>query len=571
MRDSRSLLVSLTVIAMTACGEAGHDAETQSLLAPGMDPTELQSRVEKFESSDIDFDDSALEPWERAVISRLVEASDVMHELFAMQVWSDNPEWKDRLARYAGPGADAARAYFDLMVGPWDRLEHDEPFLDVGPRPPGAGYYPADLTKADFDVWIEAHPTDRDAFTSYFTVIRRTGTSGGLEAVPYSEFYSQPLERAAALLREAADLSQNPSLSDYLRKRAAAFATNDYYQSDIAWMDIRDSRIEPTIGPYEVYEDQLFGYKAAFESFITVADADAGAELQQLKDWLPSLERQLPIEDRYKNPNRRFESPIRVVDEVYAGGDTRAGVQTTAFNLPNDPRVHEQKGSKKVMLRNVSRAKFDRILTPIAQQLLAPDLAVDVAFQPWFTNVVMHELAHGLGPTTVTLPSGNRVGVNQALREHYSSIEEAKADVTGLHCLTVLSSKGLYSPEFLKQAFVGHLADLFRAVRFGPTDAHGKANLLQFDWLLEKNAIVYDVESRTLSADLDAVMAANRELATVILTIQARGDYDAAAALLEKYGSSVPAELQAMLDRLGAVPVDIRPHYMVREKMANWN
>jgi hypothetical protein len=245
-------------------------------------------------------------------------------------------------------------------------------------------------------------------------------------------------------------------------------------------------------------------------------------------------------------------------------------VQTTAFNLPNDPRVHEQKGSKKVMLRNVSRAKFDRILSPIASRVLGPALAADVAFQPWFTNVVMHELAHGLGPTTVALPSGERASVNQALREHYSAIEEAKADVTGLHCLTVLAGEGLYDETFLRQAFTGHLADLFRAVRFGTGEAHGKANLIQFNWLMEKGAISYDVESRTITADLDAVIVANRELASEILTLQARGDYDAAQNLLTDYGDIRP-ELDALLGKLSELPVDIRPDYRVREKMAEWN
>jgi hypothetical protein len=570
MRNARYVLPAAILITMTACGETAPDAATASLLAAGVDGAALSARVEQFEPANIDFDDSVLEPWERAVIAKLVEASDIMHDLFAGQVWPETTEWRDRLVTYEGPGADAARTYFDIMVGPWDRLEHDEPFLDVGPKPPGAGYYPPDMTREEFDAWIAEHPADRDAFTSYFTVIRRAGTTGALEAIPYSEFYREPLNRAAVLLREAADLSQNASLADYLRKRADAFASNDYYESDVAWMDITGSRIEPTIGPYEVYEDRMFGYKAAFESFITVADEQASAELQQLKDWLPALERQLPIEDAYKNPDRSFESPIRVVDEVYTGGDTRAGVQTTAFNLPNDPRVHELKGSKKVMLRNVSQAKFNRILTPIARQVLDPALVDAVAFQPWFTNVVMHELAHGLGPTTVTLPGGERVGVNQALRENYSAMEEAKADVTGLHSLTVLTAEGVYDEAFLRQAFSGHIADLFRAVRFGAGEAHGKANLVQFNWLLEKGALTYDVETRKISADLDAVMAANRELASEILTIQARGDYDAAAQLLAEYGR-IPGELEALLGQLDAVPVDIRPRYTVQDKMASWN
>ncbi|HUF69792.1 MAG TPA: hypothetical protein VMM79_14205 [Longimicrobiales bacterium] len=567
MRTNPILFVPLTVLAITTCGE--REAAVDGPLADGIEASDLRERVTRFERADIDFDASVLEPWERAVIVKLVEASDLMHEIFALQVWPENADWQARLAAWDGPAADAARDYFDIMVGPWDRLVHGEPFLDAGPRPPGAGYYPSDLTQDEFDAWLDEHPDDHEAFTGYFTVIRRAGTTGNLESIPYSEFYGEQLGRAAMLLNEAADLSENASLADYLRKRADAFSTNDYYESDIAWMDITDSRIEPTIGPYEVYEDQLFGYKAAFESFITVADAEASAELEQLKNWLPALEQQLPIDDTWKNLDRSFESPIRVVDEVYTGGDTRAGVQTTAFNLPNDPRVHELKGSKKVMLRNVSRAKFDRILSPIASRVLGPDLAGDVAFQPWFTNVVMHELAHGLGPTTVTLPSGERASVNQALRENYSAIEEAKADVTGLHCLTVLAAEGVYDETFVRQAFIGHIADLFRAVRFGTGEAHGKANLVQFNWLIEKGAITYDIESRTISADLAAVIAANRELAGVILTLQARGDYDAAASLLSTHGEIRP-ELQALLAKLEDVPVDIRPNYTVLQKMADW-
>jgi hypothetical protein len=407
-------------------------------------------------------------------------------------------------------------------------------------------------------------------------VIRRNGDR--LVAVPYSEAYREQLERAATLLREAADLARNASLADYLSKRAAAFLSNDYLESDLAWMDI-DSRVEPTIGPYEVYEDALLGYKAAFESFVTVADSAASAELATLKDWLPRLEQSLPIEQQHKNPNRAFESPIRVVDEVYAAGDTRAGVQTTAFNLPNDVRVHERKGSKKVMLRNVSQAKFDRILLPIARTVLSSDLAAEVAFEPWFTNVVMHELAHGLGPSTITAASGETMTVNRALREHYSALEELKADVTGLHNLTVLAREGVYDDAFVRRAFAGHLADLFRAVRFGASEAHGRANLIQFNWLRAEEALKVaglaapDDARRSgdgrFEVDLAAVIAANRELATEVLTIQATGDYDRAAAFVRRY-SAMPDEMQNAIESLSAVPVDIRPEFAVVEKLTAW-
>jgi len=561
--------VILSLAALTGCGagERGGDVELSTLLAPGVSTEELARRVAQFAPAEIDFDDSTLEPWEREVLTRLVAASDLMQEIFLIQVSPRNPEWRARLERTRGEGREDALAYFDIMAGPWDRLDHDNPFLAFGEKPAGAGYYPADLTREEFENWLRSHPEDRQRFTDYFSVIRRD--KGNLVAIPYSAEYRKQLERAAELLREAAAISRNESLARYLEARAAAFLSDDYFESDMAWMDL-DSRIEPTIGPYEVYEDRLMGYKAAFESFLTVADPAASAELARLKDAMPELERRLPYDDRYKNLNRGFESPIRVVDVVYTAGDTRAGTQTIAFNLPNDERVREAKGSKKVMLRNVMRAKFDKVLARIGGEVLVPELQSQLAFQPWFIRVLMHELAHGLGPGTITLPSGTKTTVNQALQDRYSAIEEAKADAAGLHSLTVLAEKGHYDQEFVRQAFLGHIADLFRSVRFGANNAHGMAGLIQFNYLMDKGAITHDAASGRFDADYGKLVAANRELARELLTLQAEGSYEKAGALLERYGKIRP-EMQAALDRLaGVVPVDIRPHYTVLEKMARW-
>ncbi len=568
MKRTSTPAVLIAAAFLAGCGAGGPADEEGviSMLAEGITPEELAARVEQFAPATIDFDDTALEAWEKQVLVRLVEASDIMHELFTLQVSPKNPQWREELARQRGAGRDAALAYFDIMVGPWDRLDHDAPFLDVGAKPEGAGYYPADLTREQLETWLRSHPEDRERFTDYFSVIRRS--KGNLVAIPYSAAYRDQLERAAALLREAASISQNASLSRYLETRAAAFLSDDYFESDMAWMDL-DSRIEPTIGPYEVYEDRLMGYKAAFESFITVADAAASEELARLKDLMPELERALPVADRHKNLERGFESPIRVVDVVYTAGDTRAGVQTIAFNLPNDERVREAKGSKKVMLRNVMRAKFEQILTPIADRVLAPGIRGVLEFRPWFVNVLMHELAHGLGPGTITLDSGERTTVNRALRELYSPLEEAKADVVGLHSLTVLAERGLYDAEFVRRAFLGHFADLFRSVRFGAGEAHGKSALVQFNYFVEQGAISPDEASGGFTADYDRLVAANRELAREILTIQAEGAYDRAASLLERYGTVAP-EMQAAIDRLVGVPVDIRPEYAVLEKMRGW-
>ena len=534
---------------------------TVPLLVDSISAEAIAARVAQFAPAPLDFDDRALAPWEKQVLAKLVEASQVMHEIFTIQVSPQNPAWRAQLAAQQGTGKQAALDYFDIMVGPWDRLTHDEPFLEVGPHPAGAGYYPPDMTKQEFETFLAANAAQKDALTGYFTVITRDQTDRRkLVPVPYAQFYAQPLQRAAALLREAASLSQNPSLKDFLSKRADAFLSNDYYASDVAWMDISNSRVEPTIGPYEVYEDQLFGYKAAFESFITVADSAASAELDNLKGQLKNLEASLPMPDQYKNVNRGFESPIRVVDVVYSAGDARRGVQTIAFNLPNDERVIEQKGSKKVMLRNVMRAKFEKILTPISQTVLSSELAAQVEFQPWFINVLMHELAHGLGPQ----------GVNKTLKDLHSALEEAKADVTGLHNLTVLAEKGVYTQDFVRKAYVAHLGDLFRATRFGTSEAHGKANLIQFNYYMEKGALRYDNTTHRFSGDLEAIKRFNRELATEILTLQAVGNYERAQQFIARYGSEVRPELRTAIARLNQVPVDIKPEHTVFDKMKSW-
>ncbi|HEY0811596.1 MAG TPA: hypothetical protein VGD49_15605 [Longimicrobiales bacterium] len=563
------------VLAASACGPqkqvatplpAAPAATTPSenaiaLLNDSISVADITARVAQFAPAIIDIEDASLAAWEKQVLAKLVEASKIMHDLFTVQVSPQNPAWRAQLASASGPGKEAALQYFDIMVGPWDRLNHDQPFLEFGPKPAGAGYYPKDMTKQEFESYLASNPAEKDALTGFFTVITRDGNNRNkLVAVPYSKYYHEPLQRAATLLREAAGISQNASLSDFLTKRADAFLSNDYYASDVAWMDIANSRIEPTIGPYEVYEDGLFGYKAAFESFITVADPAASSELDQLKGLMRDLEQRLPIADQYKDVNRSFQSPIRVVDVVYTAGDTRAGVQTIAFNLPNDERVIREKGSKKVMLRNVMRAKFDKILMPITQTVLAQDLAAQVEFQPWFINVLMHELAHGLGPQ----------GVNKTLKERHSALEEAKADVTGLHNLSVLAERGIYQRDFVRKAYIAHLGDIFRATRFGAAEAHGKANLIQFNYYRDRDALRYDPTTNRFSADLDAIVRLNRELATEIMTIQATGDYEAAGRFITKYGTDVSPEMRTAIARLKNVPVDIRPEYPAVQRMASW-
>jgi hypothetical protein len=569
--DTHGVIVVAAALLMVACGEP-ETAEMEygsavdaARLADGIDATEIESRLAQFAPVRVTFDESLLDDGQRQALKKLVQASDILDDLFRDQVWAGNEPLAAALAEAEGPGLDAAREYFDIMYGPWDRLEEDVPFLNVGAKPEGAGYYPEDITREDIDAWLEAHPGDEAAFSSYFTVILRDGES--LIAVPYSEAYGAKLEEAARLLHEAAEASDNESLKRFLQTRADAFLSNDYFESDVAWMRIADNLIDPTIGPYEVYEDNLKGLKAAFESFLTIRDPAESAKLEELVSYMPDLEAALPISEEHKYLDRPFTSPISVVTEVYAAGDTRAGVQTLAFNLPNDPRVREQEGSKKVMLANIIQAKFEKILKPIAETLMDEGQVINVSVEPFYTSVLVHELAHGLGPDYVTGSDG--VTVNQALAERYSAFEEAKADVVGVHSLGVLTERGVYDADFQRQVYTSHAASLFRCVRFGVTEAHGKGCLMQFNYFVERGALRHDPETGRFSVDLEAIPGAISDLAREFLMLQATGDYDGAGEFMERYGQ-VPEILSAAIDKLESVPVDIRPTYAVKEMMETW-
>jgi hypothetical protein len=387
------------------------------------------------------------------------------------------------------------------------------------------------------------------------TVIRRDGDR--LVAVPYSQAFREPLERAAAELRAAAAATDNASLKRFLELRAAAFSSDDYYESDLAWMDL-DSGIEVVIGPYETYEDTLFGYKAAFEAFLCVTDPEDSARLERFKGELPALERNLPIPDEYKVLDRGAESPIRVADELLAAGDSRAGVQTLAFNLPNDERVRQAKGSKKVMLKNVLRAKYDGILRPIAERVLPADDAARLDDEAFFQFTLHHELAHGLGPGLIEV-DGRSTEVRLELRDLSSALEEAKGDVLAVYNIYALVERGVMEPEILEHLPATVVAGFFRSTRFGVAEAHGLGVVIQTNYLLERGAIEITDDGRFRPVP-GAFLDAFRGLATEILMIQARGDYPGAQRLVERYGAVHPA-MRAALDSLTDIPVDIDPVY----------
>jgi len=567
-RSRRSQVLATVIglgglMGLGACGDGSSDTADQE---PTAELSEAQARTAQFAPVDLSFDASVLDDRQKQVIRHLVDASRELDLAFRLQKWAGNANPNAVLPAAGGPDALATREYYDIMYGPWDNLLEDEPFLDVGEKPRGAGYYPEDLTTEEFEAWVSEHPADEETFRSLYTIIRRT--DDGLRAIPYAEAYREPLGRASGSLAEAAKFADNPSLKLFLELRSESLLTDQYYDSEVAWMRLADNLIDPTIGPYEVYEDQLFGYKTAFESFLGLKDPGASEQLATLASYLPSLEAALPIAEEHKYLDRPFTSPISVVDLIYAAGDASQGVQTIAFNLPNDPRIRENEGSKKVMLRNVIEAKFEQILKPIAETVLVPEQAERIGFDAYFTRVLMHELSHGLGPDYVTGQADLTVG--QGLRDRYSAIEEAKADATGTHSLAVLTSQGVYDEAFQEEVYIDHVADMFRCVRFGTTEAHGLGCLTQFNYLIEYGAIEYAEDTGLFRANLERMPEVMADLAAVYLTIEATGDYDGASEFLESYGV-MSTDMRDALDRLaGVVPVDLRPRYAVGELIAEW-
>ena len=521
---------------------------------------DLQAKIRRFAPVDITADVGSLPPSERQALDHIVQAARLIDGLFLEQVWSGNPSLLLALAGDQTPEGQAERHYFLINKGPWSRLDEDAVFvrsnLHVPPKPPQANYYPADATRDEVDKWFSSltGPT-RALATGFFSVIRRDA-GGRLIAVPYSVEYRNTLALAAEHLRQAASTTTQPLLKRYLELRAAAFLSNDYYDSDIAWMEL-DASIEPTIGPYETYEDAWFGYKAAFEAFVTLRDDAETKKLSVFSGQLQGLEDALPIDARYRNPKLGALAPIRVVNVAFTAGDANRGVQTAAFNLPNDDRVVTERGSKRVMLKNVQDAKFQRVLMPISATAIASADRNRVSFDAFFTHILMHELMHGLGPQQV---HGSKTGVREALKETFGPLEEAKADISGLWALQQLADKGVVSADVARSMYVTFLASSFRSIRFGLRSAHARGQTLQLNYLLDKGAVVVNADGTFGVVDAK-IRQAVADLTRDLMTMQAVGDYKAATEMLNTMVVVRP-EVQRVLDQLKDVPVDIEPRFV---------
>jgi len=524
----------------------------------------IQTMTARFAPVDLTADLSSMPANERQALAKMVEAGRVVDALFLRQVWDGNETMLAELAADDTPLGRARLHYFLLNKGPWSRLDHNETFVDGAPaKPPQGNFYPAGATKAEVEAWVNGlSAADKARATGFFTTIRR-GADGRFAAVPYSLEYQNEMAHVARLLREAAALTAQPTLKRYLETRAAGLLSNDYYESDVAWMEL-DASIEPTIGPYEVYEDEWFNYKAAFESFIGVRDDAETQKLARFGSELQDIENNLPIDPKFRNPKLGALAPIRVINSVFSSGDGNRGVQTAAYNLPNDERVIAEKGSKRVMLKNVQEAKFARVLLPIAKVAMPPAAQATVSFDAFFTHILMHELMHGLGPHNIAVKGGAST-VRKEFKELYSTVEEAKADVSGLFALRFLFDKGKLDAKLGDAMYTTYLASMFRSIRFGINEAHGRGVAIQLNYFLDHGGVTVNADG-TFQVNADRFKQNVIDLTREIMTMQAVGDYAAGKAMAETLGVIRPP-VQAVLDKLKDVPVDIEPRYVTAQQL----
>ncbi|KMS54850.1 DNA mismatch repair protein MutT [Novosphingobium barchaimii LL02] len=518
---------------------------------------DLAAQKDKLATIPMEVDSGFLSAEERDVVNLLIKASDLMSEIYLRQRYEQNPQVQRAVSMNRRADRDLLVEMFARNFGPWDELADLHPFWGTAPMPEGAGFYPVDLTRADLEAYVAAHPDQKAALLSPYTVVRRQGAK--LIAVPYSVEYRQWLEPASRLLEQAAARTSNPSLKTFLGLRAKAFLSDDYYESELAWMDLTGTPIEVAIGPYEVYTDRLMGAKTSFESFVTLKDPEQSAALAKYKKYLKDMEANLPIEDKYKNFQRGFESPIAVAEQVRGGGDNVPGPQTIAFNLPNDERVREAKGAKKVILSNVLGAKFDRTLQPMAALVLKADQARYVAKDYMQYETLFHELSHSLGPGSIVV-NGEKTTVDKALKEQNSALEEAKADVAGVWNILLMMQKGELPVAERPQLFATYFTGIFRAVRFGAVEAHGKGAALQYAYLRAHGAFAYDAAAKRYVVDNVKMEAGLKALLHDMLMLQATGDYEGTKAFMAKW-AKLDAEAAAAIAGMAALPVDIRPVY----------
>ena len=581
MKISACAAVVIILLGSTVIPAKARSKKSTPKAGPALpDLAALNKMAARFAPTPLRVDTSMLSAGDRAALVKLIEAARILNHTFLQQLWDGNLALYARLQKDTSMLGKARLNYFWINKGPWSDIDHFQAFLPDVPalKPPGANFYPENMTKDQFERWVaQLSAKEQEDAKSFFTIIRWAENSASpannLHAIPYSRAYADDMNQCAGLLREAAALTDNESLRKFLNLRADAFLSNDYYASDMAWMDL-DAPLDITIGPYETYNDELFGYKAAFEAYVNLRDDEETAKLSSFTSHLQEVENNLPIDPQYRNPKLGAAAPIRVVDEILSAGDGAHGVQTAAYNLPNDDRVVQAKGSKRVMLKNVQEAKFRSVLLPIARRMLTHDAMVDVTFEPFFTHILAHELMHGLGPHQIKV-DGRDTTPREELKDLYAAIEECKADVTGLFALQYMmdhaKEMGLSATlpsdaAAERQLYTTYLASSFRTLRFGLNDAHGKGMAIQFNTYVDKGAYIRHADG-TFSVDIAKMKIAVRDLDHDLLTVEAQGDYAGAKKMLDELGVIRP-ELKKSLDNLQDIPTDIQPIFVTAEELA---
>jgi hypothetical protein len=550
MNRAQLLMAATAALAMAtaACEKpAAEKTDTTAAAAPAPD---MQRRLSEYTSVKLAADTTNLTAKERQMIPLLIDAAKAMDPIFWEQTWGS----RDSLI--SNVSDEGIRRFIDVNYGPYDRLDNNAPFIpEVGPRLPGANLYPKDITKAEFEAALaKGPPAHADSLKSLYTLVRRAPDSS-LIAVPYHVAFKAQNEIAAAKMREAAKLAEDPGLKKYLELRAAALLDDNYQPSDYAWMDMKNNTLDLVIGPIETYEDELYGYKAANEAYVLVKDKAWSQRLSRYASMLPALQKGIPVAEQYKREKPATDSDLNAYDAIYYAGQANSGAKTIAINLPNDEEVQLKKGSRRLQLKNVMQAKFDKILMPIAKELIDDDQLAMLNFNAFFENTMFHEVAHGLGIKNTINGKGT---VRTSIKERYGALEEGKADILGLYMVQKLNEQGELKGEDVRANYVSFLASLFRSVRFGGADAHGRANIAAFNFLQQQGAFTRDSATGKYRVDFAKFPAGMNALAGKILTLQGNGDYEGVGAFQQQYGTISP-ELQKDLDRLKSkgIPVDV--------------
>lgn len=539
--------ISASLAVSTACEKpAGGTADSTAASSGG----DMQRRQSEYTSVSLAADTSALTPKERQMLPLLIDAAKAMDPIFWQQTYGS----RDSLL--ANVNDAGIRRFIDINYGPYDRLDNNSPFIpEVGPRLPGANLYPKDITKEEFEAAVAKGPkAHADSLKDLYTLVRRAPDST-LIAVPYHVAFKEQNEVAAAKLREAAKLAEDPGLKKYLELRATALLTDNYQPSDLAWMDMKNNTVDVVIGPIETYEDELYGYKAANEAYVLIKDKAWSQRLSRYASMLPALQKGIPVAEQYKQEKPGTDSDLNAYDAIYYAGQANSGAKTIAINLPNDEEVQLKKGTRRLQLKNVIQAKFDKILMPIATELIDEDQIKLLNFNAFFENTMFHEVAHGLGIKNTINGKGT---VRLSIKERYGALEEGKADILGLYMVQKLNEQGELKGEDVRSNYVSFLASLFRSTRFGGADAHGRANIAAFNFLQQMGAFTRDSATGKYRVDFPKFQAGMNALSEKILTLQGNGDYEGVGAFQEQYGKISP-ELQKDLDRLKSkgIPVDV--------------